>query len=59
MSAAVGLSRAAVPARIGLTTRRRAATAGLVVLSVPLLFVGSLGALYAVVVVLGAACSRT
>ncbi|MFC9701785.1 MFS transporter [Streptomyces sp. NPDC056943] len=55
MSAAVGLSLAAVPARIGLTTRWRAATAGLVVLSVPLLFVGSLGALYAVVVVLGAA----
>ncbi|MFD3661004.1 MFS transporter [Streptomyces sp. NPDC058659] len=55
MSAAVGLSLAAVPARVGLTTRWRAATAGLVVLSVPLLFVGSLGALYAVVVVLGAA----
>ncbi|MGW8362430.1 MFS transporter [Streptomyces wedmorensis] len=55
MSAAVGLSMAAVPARVGLTARWRAATAGLVVLSVPLLFVGSLGALYAVVVVLGAA----
>ncbi len=55
MSAAVGLSMAAVPARVGLTTRWRAATAGLVVLSVPLLFVGSLGALYTVVVVLGAA----
>ncbi|MCX5393878.1 MFS transporter [Streptomyces sp. NBC_00094] len=55
MSAAVGLSLAAVPARIGLTTRWRAATAGLVVLSVPLLLVDSLGALYAVVVVLGAA----
>ncbi|MFJ5832989.1 MFS transporter [Streptomyces sp. NPDC093089] len=55
MSAAVGLSMAAVPARVGLATRWRAATAGLVVLSVPLLFVGSLGALYAVVVVLGAA----
>ncbi|MEX0168462.1 MFS transporter [Streptomyces sp. LMG1-1-1.1] len=55
MSAAVGLSMAAVPARVGLTTRWRAATAGLVVLSVPLLFAGSLGALYAVVVVLGAA----
>ncbi|MEU5219946.1 MFS transporter [Streptomyces sp. NPDC020807] len=54
-SAAVGLSLAAVPARIGLTTRWRAATAGLVVLSLPLPFVGSLGALYAVVVVLGAA----
>ncbi|MFG3042127.1 MULTISPECIES: MFS transporter [unclassified Streptomyces] len=55
MSAAVGLSMAAVPARVGLTTRWRAATAGLVVLSVPLLAVGSLGALYAVVIVLGAA----
>ncbi|MER6096557.1 MFS transporter [Streptomyces sp. NPDC001728] len=55
MSAAVGLSMAAVPARIGLMTRWRAATAALVVLSVPLLSVGSLGALYAVVVVLGAA----
>ncbi|MFD9246809.1 MFS transporter, partial [Streptomyces sp. NPDC059556] len=55
MSAAVGLSMAAVPARIGLTARWRAATAALVVLSVPLLFVGSLGALYAVVVILGAA----
>ncbi|MER7533999.1 MFS transporter [Streptomyces sp. NPDC097704] len=55
MSAAVGLSMAAVPARIGLTTRWRAATAGLVVLSAPLLLADSLGALYAVVVVLGAA----
>ncbi|MFD8206126.1 MFS transporter [Streptomyces sp. NPDC059695] len=55
MSAAVGLSMAAVPARIGLATRWRVATAGLVVLSAPLLFVGSLGALYAVVIVLGAA----
>lgn len=55
MSAAVGLSLAALPARIGLTTRWRAATVALVVLSVPLLFVGSLGALYVVVVVLGAA----
>ncbi len=54
-SAAVGLSMAAVPDRIGLVTRWRAATAALVVLSVPLLFAGSLGALYAVVVVLGAA----
>ncbi|MEU0401347.1 MFS transporter [Streptomyces sp. NPDC006197] len=55
MSAAVGLSMAAVPARIGLATRWRAATAGLVVLSAPLLLVDSLAALYAVVVVLGAA----
>lgn len=55
MSAAVGLSMAAVPARIGLMTRWRTATVALVVLSVPLLFVDSLVALYAVVVVLGAA----
>ncbi|MEU4078837.1 MFS transporter [Streptomyces venezuelae] len=55
MSAVVGLSMAAVPARIGLVTRWRAAAAALVVLSVPLVAVGSLGALYAVVVVLGAA----
>ncbi|MEU9703946.1 MFS transporter [Streptomyces sp. NPDC047981] len=55
MSAAVGLSMAALPARIGLRTRWRAATAGLVLLSVPLLFVDSLPGLYVVVVVLGAA----
>ncbi|MFJ8669415.1 MFS transporter [Streptomyces sp. NPDC093600] len=55
MSAAVGLSMAAVPARIGLSTRWRAATVALVVLSLPLLLVDSLGALYAVVIVLGAA----
>ncbi|WP_368396474.1 MFS transporter [Streptomyces sclerotialus] len=55
MSAVAGLSLALVPARIGLPTRWRAAAAGLTVLSVPLLFVGSLGTLYAVVVVLGAA----
>ncbi|MFE6224543.1 MFS transporter [Streptomyces sp. NPDC057854] len=55
MSAAVGLSLAALPARIGLTLRWRTATAGLVLLSVPLLAVGSLPGLYAVVTVLGAA----
>ncbi|MBT2491566.1 MFS transporter [Streptomyces sp. ISL-96] len=55
MSAAAGLAMAAVPARITLTARWRAATAALVVLSVPLLFVRSLWALYAVVVVLGVA----
>ncbi|MFG2873063.1 MFS transporter [Streptomyces sp. NPDC048338] len=54
-SAAVGLSMTAVPARIGPATRWRAATAALVVLSVPLLLVDSLGALYAVVTLLGAA----
>ncbi|MCT4352311.1 MFS transporter [Streptomyces sp. Je 1-79] len=55
MSAAVGLSMAAVPARIGLPTRWRAATVALVVLSAPLVLVDSLPALYAVVIVLGAA----
>ncbi|MBZ4018337.1 MFS transporter [Streptomyces purpurogeneiscleroticus] len=55
MSAVAGLSLVLVPARIGLPARWRAAAVGLTVLSVPLLFVGSLGALYAVVVVLGVA----
>ncbi|MBT2526919.1 MFS transporter [Streptomyces sp. ISL-99] len=55
MSAAAGLAMAAVPATITLTARWRAATAALIVLSVPLLFVESLWALYAVVVVLGVA----
>lgn len=55
MSAVAGLSMAAVPARIGLHTRWRIATAALVVLSVPLVFVGSLWQLYAVVVVVGIA----
>ncbi|WEB39840.1 MFS transporter [Streptomyces yunnanensis] len=55
MSAAAGLSLALVPARIGLPTRWRAAAAALIVLSVPLLFVRSMAALYLVVVVLGVA----
>ncbi|MEU8681684.1 MFS transporter [Streptomyces sp. NPDC048611] len=55
MSAAAGLALALVPARIGLPTRWRAAAVALIVLSVPLLFVRSLGALYLAVVVLGAA----
>ncbi|MGW7634337.1 MFS transporter [Streptomyces decoyicus] len=55
MSAVAGLSLALVPARITLPTRWRAAAVALVVLSVPLLFVRSLGALYPVVVVLGVA----
>ncbi|MGW8971884.1 MFS transporter [Streptomyces platensis] len=55
MSAVAGLSLAAVPARIGLPVRWRAAAVALIVLSVPLLFVRSLGALYLAVVVLGAA----
>ncbi|WP_110944644.1 MFS transporter [Streptomyces niger] len=55
MSAVAGLSLVLVPARIGLPARWRAAAVGLTALSVPLLFVGSLGALYAVAVVLGVA----
>ncbi|MEU7637901.1 MFS transporter [Streptomyces sp. NPDC039016] len=55
MSAVAGLSLALVPARIGLPARWRAAAVGLIVLSAPLLFVRSLGALYLVVVVLGVA----
>ncbi|MEU7281542.1 MFS transporter [Streptomyces sp. NPDC045431] len=55
MSAAAGLAMAAVPSRIGLTVRWRAATVALVALSVPLLFVDALWSLYAAVVVLGVA----
>ncbi|MFF3544244.1 MFS transporter [Streptomyces platensis] len=55
MSAVAGLSMALVPARIGLPVRWRAAAVALIALSVPLLFVRSLGALYLAVVVLGAA----
>ncbi|MGP9017877.1 MFS transporter [Streptomyces sp. BR1] len=55
MSAAAGLAMVAVPERLALRARWRIATAALVVLSVPLLFVGSLGTLYGVVVVLGVA----
>ncbi|MET9429534.1 MFS transporter [Streptomyces sp. NPDC003036] len=55
MSAAAGLAMAAVPSRIGLTARWRAATLALVALSVPLLFVDALWSLYAAVVVLGVA----
>ncbi|MEU8761760.1 MFS transporter [Streptomyces sp. NPDC048659] len=54
-SAAAGFAMAAVPARIGLGTRWRAATAALVVLAAPLVLVDSLGGLYAAVVVLGVA----
>ncbi|GAA2815015.1 MFS transporter [Streptomyces showdoensis] len=54
-SAAAGFAMAAVPARIGLPTRWRAATAALVVLAVPLVLVDTLGGLYAGVVVLGVA----
>ncbi|MEJ8650965.1 MFS transporter [Streptomyces sp. MS1.AVA.3] len=55
MSSVAGLSLALVPARITLPTRWRAAAVALVVLTVPLLFVRSLWALYPVVVVLGVA----
>ncbi|WP_371655306.1 MULTISPECIES: MFS transporter [unclassified Streptomyces] len=55
MSAAAGLAMVAVPEGLALRARWRIATAALVVLSVPLLFVGSLGTLYAAVVVLGVA----
>ncbi|MFD5393723.1 MFS transporter [Streptomyces sp. NPDC127097] len=55
MSAVAGLAMALVPARIGLPFRWRAAAVALIALSVPLLFVRSLGALYLAVVVLGVA----
>ncbi|MFD9563883.1 hypothetical protein [Streptomyces sp. NPDC059994] len=55
MSAVAGLAMVAVPERLALRARWRIATAALMVLSVPLLFVGSLGTLYAAVVVLGVA----
>ncbi|MEV7791090.1 MFS transporter [Streptomyces sp. NPDC087512] len=55
MSAGAGLAMAAVPARIGLRARWRAATATACVLSLPLLWTQSLAALYAVVTVLGIA----
>jgi MFS family permease len=52
-SVVAGLSLAAVPERIGLPVRMLASAAALAVLSVPLLVVSSLGALVAVVLVLG------
>ncbi|WP_053694571.1 MFS transporter [Streptomyces sp. WM6372] len=55
VSAAVGLALGALPARIGLRVRWRAATAAALVFSVPLLFTEALWPLYAVVTVLGAA----
>ncbi|QWA26449.1 MFS transporter [Streptomyces sp. JCM17656] len=55
MSAVAGLSMAAVPARVGLTTRWRAATAAACALSLPLLWTEALPALYATVTVLGVA----
>ncbi|MFD8273545.1 MFS transporter, partial [Streptomyces flaveolus] len=55
MSAGAGLAMAAVPARVGLRTRWRAATATACVLSLPLLWTDTLAGLYAVVTVLGIA----
>ncbi|MFI7409447.1 MFS transporter [Streptomyces sp. NPDC049627] len=55
MSAVAGLSMAALPVRVGLTTRWRSATAAAAVLSVPLLWTDGLPALYATVTVLGIA----
>lgn len=55
VSAVVGILLGALPARFGLRLRWRAATAAALVLSVPLLFTGSLWPLYLVVTVLGAA----
>ncbi|MFD7169442.1 MFS transporter [Streptomyces violascens] len=55
MSAAAGLAMVAVPERLALPVRWRIATAALVVLSVPLLFVNTLVGLYATVIVLGVA----
>ncbi|MER0448965.1 MFS transporter [Streptomyces sp. Edi4] len=55
MSAAAGLAMVAVPHRLAPPARWRIATAALTALSVPLLFVTTLGGLYAAVIVLGVA----
>ncbi|MFB6551715.1 MFS transporter, partial [Streptomyces sp. NPDC056405] len=55
MSAIAGLAMAVVPARVGLRTRWRAATATACALSLPLLWTDSLTGLYVVVTVLGIA----
>ncbi|MEU8978119.1 MFS transporter [Streptomyces sp. NPDC048309] len=55
MSAVAGLTMAAVPARLGLRLRWRAATAAALLLSLPLLWTENLWGLYAVVTVLGVA----
>ncbi|KIF02589.1 hypothetical protein PL81_29090, partial [Streptomyces sp. RSD-27] len=57
VSATVGLALGALPARFGLRLRWRGATGAALGLSVPLLFTETLGPLYAVVTVLGAACA--
>ncbi|MEU9236533.1 MFS transporter [Streptomyces subrutilus] len=55
VSAVVGISLGALPARFGLRLRWRAATGAALLLSVPLLFTTALWPLYLVVTVLGAA----
>ncbi|MGP3689109.1 MFS transporter [Streptomyces sp. IBSNAI002] len=55
VSAVVGISLGALPARFGLRLRWRVATGAALVFSVPLLFTGALWPLYLVVTVLGAA----
>ncbi|MFJ7264178.1 MFS transporter [Streptomyces globosus] len=55
VSAVAGLAVGALPARIGLRLRWRAATGAALALSVPLLYADGLPALYAAVTVLGAA----
>ncbi|MFF4387584.1 MFS transporter [Streptomyces sp. NPDC001552] len=55
VSAVVGISLGALPARFGLRLRWRVATGAALVLSVPLLFTDRLWPLYVVVTVLGAA----
>ncbi|MBO1335502.1 MFS transporter [Streptomyces sp. VRA16 Mangrove soil] len=54
MSAAVGLSMAAVPARFTLPVRWRVATAAAALLSLPLIVTDTMPLLYAVVIVFGA-----
>nr|WP_308800934.1 MFS transporter [Streptomyces polyasparticus] len=54
MSAVVGLSMAALPARFGLRLRWRIATAAAALLSLPLIWTSSMAALYGVVTVFGA-----
>ncbi|WP_329377961.1 MFS transporter [Streptomyces sp. NBC_01351] len=55
VSAVVGLALGALPARFGLKLRWRTATAAALLLSVPLLFTGSLWGLYLIVTLLGVA----
>ncbi|MGW6981784.1 MFS transporter [Streptomyces sp. NPDC054932] len=55
VSAVVGISLGALPARFGLRLRWRVATGAALLFSVPLLFTDGLWPLYAVVTVLGAA----